>query len=366
MSYKFEVVQWSSYLIECFYSQPAEHPIINCVWLGISATKIETMWSSVHITYRFITLALIFFLNSRGLVFAQAGTAENIAPIAENFCWTQECKAEDSSLYPRMLFPRKEALKSLADQSGDPHSPGFYSKADPATERNARPGFFNDIAQIQGDQNPVPVKLSSQSKRLPTQYDLFRNENKKFSSKFLRGTALVQGSQAVDLVIMLALPDSYTRFSCNSWAEARRNLGRAWSTPPVWDKDPWATNLLFHPYAGSVYYNILRSQGASPRASFLFSTGESLFWEYVVEAVVEQPSIQDILATSTIGSVWGELSHRAVIRMGQNGFSTLEKIVAILIDPAYVINNGFRKRHPDPPPLFHNAGDAGVGPTEGP
>jgi hypothetical protein len=65
----------------------------------------------------------------------------------------------------------------------------------------------------------------------------------------------------------------------------------------------------------------------------------------VLEAVAEQPSIQDMLFTSTLGSALGEVTHRLTIRMGRNGFSIAEKIFASILNPAYVLNNGFNKRH---------------------
>jgi hypothetical protein len=61
----------------------------------------------------------------------------------------------------------------------------------------------------------------------------------------------------------------------------------------------------------------------------------------VLEAVAEQPSIQDLLVTSNLGSVVGELSHQAKLRMSRNGFSIFEKILTVPINPVYAINNGF-------------------------
>jgi hypothetical protein len=97
---------------------------------------------------------------------------------------------------------------------------------------------------------------------------------------------------------------------------------------------------------------MLRSQGASPRASFLYSTSQSLLWEFVIEAVAEQPSNQDLIVTSTLGSVIGEVSHRITTHLGRNGFSVFGKILTTLINPAYVLNNGFKARHKAPAPSF--------------
>jgi hypothetical protein len=65
----------------------------------------------------------------------------------------------------------------------------------------------------------------------------------------------------------------------------------------------------------------------------------------MIEALAEQPSIPDLIFTPTLGSALGELTHRVMIRLNRNGFSTFEKILVTFINPAYVINNGYKKHH---------------------
>lgn len=177
------------------------------------------------------------------------------------------------------------------------------------------------------------------------QDDKLRNEDKTFGRKLLRGAGLIQGTQVVGMGILLLLPKSITKWEDDMMSKIGSSMKRAWTKSPVWDKDEWAINYIGHPVSGAMYYNALRSQGATPLSSFIFSTGQSLFWEYGPEAMFERPSIQDILFTSTIGSVMGEASHRATLKMSKNGFNKLEKVVVTIINPMFVLNNGYKKKN---------------------
>ncbi len=111
---------------------------------------------------------------------------------------------------------------------------------------------------------------------------------------------------------------------------------------PVIDKDLLIINYLGHPYQGAVYYNSLRCQGATVWQSALFSAASSTLWEYVWEAGIEQPSIQDMIITPIAGTLLGELSHVLTVKMSRTGFRWYEKAVVCVINPAFVVNNGFR------------------------
>jgi hypothetical protein len=298
------------------------------------------------------SLAPVIFLAFSGSALAQTGVADDLAPGSADCCWMQVFKAKEMNFQPQTTGFLKAVDAALAKNSTDPHS-GFYLKGNTGLERDA--GFRFSTSSAASPEDQAPVKQLGDNEHFPSQYDLFRNEEKGIGAKLLRASVLTQTAQITNLMPMIAFPDAFNN-SCRSWAEAKSNLHRAWTNVPAWDKDLWTTNFLGHPYVGGFYYNTLRSQGASSRASFLYSTGQSLLWEFVIEAVAEQPSIQDLLFTSTVGSVIGELSHRATIRMGRNGFSTIEKILTIFINPGYVINNGFKKHHRAPASLIQGDG----------
>lgn len=79
-------------------------------------------------------------------------------------------------------------------------------------------------------------------------------------------------------------------------------------TGPIWDTDKFSTNLIAHPYHGSLYFNAARSNGMNFWQSIPYSLGGSLMWEFFMEA--EPPSINDILATSFGGIELGEITYR--------------------------------------------------------
>jgi hypothetical protein len=172
---------------------------------------------------------------------------------------------------------------------------------------------------------------------------ILRNQDQSFRVKFMRGFLITEIPQFASLGILLLLPSSISQWPEDPLKDGLKNLKRAYTQPPVWDKDRWWVNAG-HPLAGAVYYNLVRSQGATPIQSFLFSTFQSVAWEYGIEAIAEQPSIQDLLSTSPIGSLIGELQHQLSIKMAKNGFSRGEKVLMILVNPAYLINNGFTVR----------------------
>ena len=119
----------------------------------------------------------------------------------------------------------------------------------------------------------------------------------------------------------------------------------SFTKPPVFDNDLFVVNYLGHPYQGAFYFNTIRSQGGTFWQSSLFNLTQSFIWEYVWEGGLESPSIQDLIVTPIIGSLVGELSHRATLAMLKNGFKWYEKVAVCIINPAYLINNGFKLKH---------------------
>ena len=95
----------------------------------------------------------------------------------------------------------------------------------------------------------------------------------------------------------------------NGWSPGSfDNISRGLSTTPQWDSDNFLINYAGHPYAGSVFYLIARNRGLGILGSWLVSTCGSFLWEYYYEAFYEVPSANDLLFTSNVGSLIGELS----------------------------------------------------------
>jgi len=166
------------------------------------------------------------------------------------------------------------------------------------------------------------------------------------SNKMVRGTLYVSAYNITMGTYLLIAPEYVSKwnkkekFKMESIVSQYKN---SFSQPPVIDHDLWIVNYIGHPYQGSFYYNSIRAQDATFWQSSFFCMGQSLLWEFVWEGGMEQPSIQDLISTPLAGILVGELTHEATIKMSRNGFKWYEIALICLINPAYAINNGFRR-----------------------
>ena len=196
-------------------------------------------------------------------------------------------------------------------------------------------------------------KIDSFKPGIKTPYQhLLRNEYSSFWKKAGRGELLIGGIEAIGMITLMLMPKEVTKWEPGWIKSAEKNLARAFSTLPVWDKDDWVLNYIGHPIAGSYYYNAVRSQNATRFQSFLFATVQSCIWEYIIEGTAERPSIQDLFVTPVVGSLLGEPIHLATMSMRKNGFRFFEKVFVLVFNPMFVINNGFGPKHN--PPLKKN------------
>ncbi len=155
--------------------------------------------------------------------------------------------------------------------------------------------------------------------------------------------ATLTGLSLVGIGVYAFAPSSFTGTTKEgAFEEAFEHFKDAWTKPPVFDKDRAAVNYLGHPYFGMNFYLAARNYGESPLYSFLFSALSSTAFEYFIESWSEQPSIQDLLITPIVGSILGELVYRATQEMRKDGFTKAEKIVLTIINPLYVLQNGYR------------------------
>ncbi|MBI5445348.1 MAG: DUF3943 domain-containing protein [Deltaproteobacteria bacterium] len=171
-----------------------------------------------------------------------------------------------------------------------------------------------------------------------------RNADRRFATKATRSLLTITGIEIASGVALAFLPQNFSRWDSDVLSRAGANLKRAWTRSPVWDDDIFFHNFIGHPYAGAYYFNMVRSQGATTWQSFGYAVFQSTFWEYCLEAMAEQPSIQDLFITPVVGSLLGELFHNwslHILRKGSLSFG--EKALVFFLNPAYVVNNGFRQ-----------------------
>ncbi len=127
-----------------------------------------------------------------------------------------------------------------------------------------------------------------------------------------------------------------------SFQESWEKFQWAYTHPPVWDDSPWLMNYILHPLAGAEAYLLARNRGYSVWSSFLFSTATSVAWEYVFEAWVEEPSRQDLIITSPVGSLLGELRYHYKKKLMRDSRRPLwKKTFIVILDPIDAIFRAF-------------------------
>ena len=175
----------------------------------------------------------------------------------------------------------------------------------------------------------------------------FNYQNRPFLNKFWRGMGYSIIYNVSINLFLYSLPEGTTKWHTvgkYTIPVLKEQYKKSYTSPPVIDDDLWVVNYVGHPYQGSFYFNTIRSQGGTFLQSSLNNVFQSVVWEYVWEAGLEQPSIQDLLVTPIVGTLVGELTHRATLSMRKNGFKWYEIAAVCFINPAYAINNGFKDK----------------------
>lgn len=151
---------------------------------------------------------------------------------------------------------------------------------------------------------------------------------------------------AVEIVGLNFSVWAYSRYlssqgwSAISWESIKNNFNSGF----VWDVDGYLMNQFWHPYHGSNYYNLARSNGLGFWESAPYAFGGSLMWEYFMEN--EPPSYNDIVNTPVTGIILGEISFRVsdlIIDESSTGFERfLREFSSTLIDPMKGFNRLIR------------------------
>jgi len=190
---------------------------------------------------------------------------------------------------------------------------GIISMADAGSEQSEEPAQEEARARSDSDWLAAPPDPARHNLWVPT----------------------VQWTVALSLTIPLFLidPDAF-----NVAPISTDNFVDAWTRPPdLDDGDGIVANYVLHPIMGAEAYLTLRNREYGPIESFLFSTGVSVAWEYVFEAWVQQPSAIDLITTSPIGSLQGELRFQIRRRVARWSPSAGRDALLILVDPVEAI-----------------------------
>jgi hypothetical protein len=134
----------------------------------------------------------------------------------------------------------------------------------------------------------------------------------------------------------------FDRFALNAdWAKVTlHSIGDNLKHGFIWDDDKFSTNLFWHPFHGSLYFNAARSNGLDFWQSAPYGVGGSLMWEFFCEA--EYPSINDLISTSFGGVALGEIAYRTTNLFLDNSATGWERfgreIAAGIVSPVNLLN----------------------------
>ena len=114
-------------------------------------------------------------------------------------------------------------------------------------------------------------------------------------------------AQGIGLNLALGAFNAYvmnSEYAKISFQTIKDNFEHGWG----WDADNLVTNMFSHPFHGSIYYNMARSNGYNYWASMSVAAISSWQWEFFMEN--EPPAINDWIMTSIAGSMYGEMFYR--------------------------------------------------------
>lgn len=158
-----------------------------------------------------------------------------------------------------------------------------------------------------------------------------------------RDTSFLLSYQVGTVAVLYLLPESVTNWTEEDRSEA--GLGKWWDNirNPQWDSDDFYLNYVLHPYWGAAYYVRARERGYDEVASFWYAAAMSAAFEFGVEALFEEPSLQDIIITPVGGIIVGEyfmdLRHRTASRYEPGeAMAWRHRALLVLTDPIGALN----------------------------
>jgi len=158
-----------------------------------------------------------------------------------------------------------------------------------------------------------------------------------------RDTWYFLGYQWVTIGLLYAAPEGVSGWTNEQKEGYRTSIWWDNVTHPQIDSDDFYINYVLHPYWGAAYYVRAQERGYSRRQSFWYSVLLSSTYEFGAEALFEEPSIQDIIATPVFGSVLGNYFMKVrgnirdrEVRLGYR--KTSDKWLWVITDPLGSLN----------------------------
>jgi len=122
-----------------------------------------------------------------------------------------------------------------------------------------------------------------------------------------------------------------------AWPDLRGKLvGEAYEL----DANRFATNYAAHPFAGTMYYTVARSNHLGFVESALFSTLGSATWEYFGE-IRERVSVNDLIATPAAGIAIGESTMQLAGFFARGKNNASNRLLSFFFAPVKTVNEIF-------------------------
>jgi uncharacterized protein DUF3943 len=188
------------------------------------------------------------------------------------------------------------------------------------------------------------VSADADSDTTPTDSVLL---NKPFTQKNKKGlkrdTQYFLAYQIAVIAVLYVMPEDFSGWSDDQKSQRRVQIWWDNVTHPEWDEDDLFINYALHPYWGATYFVRAKERGYSNREALYYSALLSTLYEFGVEAIFENPSIQDFFVTPFAGYYLGKyfLKVRQDIRhkVQKTGRITVrDKLVLALTDPLGSMN----------------------------
>ncbi|MDH4056252.1 MAG: DUF3943 domain-containing protein [Gammaproteobacteria bacterium] len=158
-----------------------------------------------------------------------------------------------------------------------------------------------------------------------------------------RDTGYFLGYQVMAIGILYAMPESVSGWSSEQKEGYSMSIWWDNVTHPQMDSDDFYINYILHPYWGGAYFVRARERGYNDMESFWYAVLLSSAYEFGVEALFEEPSIQDLFVTPVAGSMVGMyfMNVRDNIREREIALghrTTKDKWLWVLTDPLGSLN----------------------------
>lgn len=190
-----------------------------------------------------------------------------------------------------------------------------------------------------------PSPMIMQALELPAITPESRTQRELASDKRGRrsDTAHFLAYQVSAIAILYSMPERVT-----GWTSEQKDsysLDRWWENVrhPKCDNDDHFINYVLHPYWGGAYFVRSRERGYGELASFWYAAALSASYEFGAEALFEEPSIQDLIATPVGGWFLGRyfMGVRERILAGHDGLTELpfgNRLILTITDPLGALN----------------------------